>query len=335
MTTIPACDPARTLRMAVIGCGPIGRLHAQAIVAAPQARLAAVCELDAKRRESAGDTFNVPAYEDPRRLFAEEQLDAVAIATPDHLHVEPTLAAIEAGCHVFCEKPLATQVCEAQRLVSAARNGKVHLGVDYNRRFAFGYRTARRLLDEGAIGRLQTLRIQVSDRTPPPHVARHPFVIFTTLLTHHLDLLGWFGGEIVRLQAVAGHQPIGPLLREVAITCEFEGGSGMIAARYRDDLTQTVESLELEGTGGAIRVEGACGGVVLKECSSGVEQRFEPADDESFYDSVVAHVRAFIEQVASGAAPPVSGADGLSSLKLAAAAVKSIELQQAIEVPNE
>lgn len=333
MANTPPRNPARTLRMAVIGCGPIGRLHAQAIVAAPQAHLTALCDTDAERRKSASHEFCVPGYENTKRLFAEERLDAVTIATPDHLHVEPALAAIAAGSHVFCEKPLATQVCEAERMVTAARNGHMQLGVDYNRRFAFGYRTARQLLDEGAIGRLQSLRIQVSDRTPP-QVVRHPFVIFTTLLTHHLDLLAWFGGEIVRLRAVAGHQPIGPLLREVAITCEFEGGSGTIAAQYRDDARETVESLALQGSGGLINVEGSCGSVVLTQRGRGTKRWFQPPKDESFYDSVNAHLRAFIEQVACGAAPPVSGTDGMSSLKLAASAVKSIQLQQSINARN-
>ncbi|MEX0679175.1 MAG: Gfo/Idh/MocA family oxidoreductase [Pirellulales bacterium] len=329
-------DESRALRMAVIGCGPVGTLHAQAIAASPHAVLVAVCEVDPQRRDEAQRRFDVHAYERVERLLTDESLDAVAIATPDHLHLQPALEAIAAGCHVFCEKPLANSVPEAGQIVRAAAERNVRLGVDYNRRFAFGYRTAKRLVDEGAIGTVRHSRLTVSDRTPPPRVARHPLVIFTTLLTHHFDLLRCFAGEVRSIRAEAGQPTIGSLLRNVTLSFEFAGGAqGTIVAGYRDELTRTVESLDLGGTVGTIVVEDVTGPVTWTSRDGQSTQSFSAQDhggEETFYDSLIAHVQAFIEHVARGAAPPVTGEDGLVGMRLAAAAIESIESGTTIEV---
>ena len=260
---------AKTLRMAVVGCGPIGNLHARAISGSPNAQLVAVCDSDAARRNEAAARWNVRAYATEQEMLAGETLDAVTIATPDHLHVELTLAALDAGCHVFCEKPLATSPAEAERLVSTAAERGVHLAVDYNRRFAFGYRTAKELLAAGRIGELKYCVIRASDRTPRAAVARHPQVILTTFLTHFFDLLRFYGGPIRQVQAVCGREPAGGLMRSISLSFQFAGGAvGTIMAGYRDGQTRTAEWLELGGTAGAIVVEGLCARTIRLDWSA-------------------------------------------------------------------
>ncbi len=322
--------------MAVIGCGHIGNLHAQAIRNSSLASLVAVCDLDGARGRSTAERFSAKPYENVPELLANERLDAVTIATPDHLHVEPTLAAIANGCHVFCEKPLAATVNEAQRMADAAAERDVQLGVDYNRRFTFGYRTAKRLLDEARIGTLHYALLRVTDAVPKAEVARHPHVIFTTLLTHHLDLMRVYGGEIRRIQAHAGEVSVGALLRNVSLSLQFTGGAiGTIVAGYRDGQTRTTEWLELGGTTGSIVVEDITRRVILSGTDPDQSESFEPnpfLGSHGFYDSLVEHVQVFIEHVARGAAPPVTANDGLIGMKLAAAAVESLASGTAIEV---
>ena len=336
MTTDPD-GGARKLRVAVIGCGPIGDLHARAIAGAGCAALVAVCDTDPARAASAAERWRAAAYGDARQLLAGERLDAVTIATPDHLHVEPALQAIDAGCHVFCEKPLAAGAAEARRVVQAAAEHGVRLAVDYNRRFAFGYCTARRHLDEGSIGRLETCLVRVTDPVPPPAVARHPHVILTTLLTHHLDLLRWLGGEIRRVYATTGSQPDGPLVQNVCLSLDFAGGAiGTIVAGYRSGQSRTAEWMELSGSAGSLVVEDVTRRVILTGADPDRRQVFEPspfAAAGAFYDSLVEHVQTFLAHVARGAAPPVTGRDGLASLLLAEAAIESLQTGQRVEVP--
>jgi myo-inositol 2-dehydrogenase/D-chiro-inositol 1-dehydrogenase len=237
---------------------------------------------------------------------------------------------------VFCEKPLATRLEDAERIVAAAARSDMHLGVDYSRRFAFGYRTARQLLDRGSIGKLNYALVRVSDRTPPTEVARHPHVIFTTLLTHHLDLLRWYGGEICRIQAHSGGETGGGLMHSVSLSLTFANRAiGTIVAGYRDGQTRTAEWLELGGESGAIVVEDVTRRVILSLADADRRESFEPnhfTGGDAFYDSLGEHLRTFIEMVAHGQPPPVTGHDGVASLRLAAAAIRSLETGQAIEV---
>ncbi len=324
------------LRVAVVGCGPIGQLHAQAIASSPHATLVAVCDPDADRRQATAARFGAAPYADVAKLLADERPAAVTVATPDHLHVEPTLAALAAGCHVFCEKPLAATLGEANQMVASAQQHGRHLAVDYNRRFGFGYRTARRLCDEGAIGTLDSCLIRVSDATPPPRVARHPHVIFTTLLTHHFDLARHFCGQVCRLHVHAAAGASGELLRSVTLQLEFASGqSATIVARYRDAQRRTAEWMELSGAAGSIVVEDVTRRVLLSRLDPDVVETFTPNPfhgGDAFYDSLIEHVRVFVEAIAQGRQPPVTGADGLAGLQLAAAASQSLVQGKSIEV---
>ncbi len=331
-----ATTHVQPLRTAVIGMGKVGELHARAIAQSEHATLTAVCDSDPERRQTASDRFGVPAYESVERLLTEESLVAVTIATPDHLHVEPALAAIARGCHVFCEKPLAANADEAARVVEAAQGRGVWLGVDYNRRFGFGYRTAREMLDAGEIGALEYCLLRVSDVTPPTAVARHRYVMFTTLLTHHLDLMRHFGGEICRVHATSGDDPSERLMRSVSISLKFTSGLiGTIVAGYRDGQTRTAEWMELGGTTGSILVEDVTRRVIVEGLDPDQRRTLEPNPfqaGDSFYQSLTDHVQAFLEHVASGREPPVTGRDGLISLQLAEAAIESLKLGHSVEV---
>jgi myo-inositol 2-dehydrogenase/D-chiro-inositol 1-dehydrogenase len=324
-------SPDAALRVGVIGCGPIGTLHAEAVCRSPLASLVGVCDVDRGRAEGLASRLGrgVSACTRSSDLLKPGRIDVAAIATPDHLHVEVALEAIEAGCHVFCEKPLATSAAEARRLVEAADRRGVILGVDYNRRFGFGYRRARSLLDGGRLGSLQHLLIHVLDRTPLPDVARFPEVILTTLLTHHLDLARWFGGEVAAIAARFG--PPDPsasgLRRDVVLSLDFEGGAvGAIVAGYRDGLTRTSERTEIVGSLGSVQVDDVTRAATSwttdpDRCEVSTLGLF--TGEAGFHATIGEHVKAFLESVAAGSSPPVAGLDGLRGLELAEAALRS------------
>jgi predicted dehydrogenase len=334
--TADAITHERRLRMAVIGLGRVGELHAGAIAASERATLTAVCDTESSRRQDAVRRFGVAAYDSVERLLANESLDAVTIATPDHLHVEPALAAIARGCHVFCEKPLAASTAEAARVVEAAGRRGVWLGVDYNRRFGFGYRKAKELLKAGTIGALECCLLRVSDATPPAAVVRHRYVMFTTLLTHHLDLMRYFGGEICRAHAAAVDEPDEHPMRGVNISLKFTSGAiGTIVAAYRHGQSRTAEWMELGGAAGSIIVEDVTRRVIVSGLDPAVRQTFLPNHfqaGDSFYQTIIDHMQAFVDHIAAGREPPVTGHDGLNSLQLAEAAIESLKSGHSVEV---
>jgi len=325
----------QSLRVAVVGCGPIGRRHAEAVVDSPDATLVAVCDPDVERRTELARRSGATGYADLDSALAEAKPSVVIVTTPDHLHVEPTLRAIAGGCHVFCEKPLATSAAEARRVVEAAEQAGVQLGVDYNRRYAFGYRTAHHALAHGILGALSYAVLRVTDRTPPAEVARTPEVIFTTLLTHHLDLLCWYGGPVTTVHATAGERSPAGLLKSVSVSLRFKSDAvGTIVAGYRDQQTRTVEWLEIGGNKGSITVEDITRRATLTTFNPDCARVLEPnpfAGGDAFYESVREHLHAYLAHLARGEAAPVTGRDGLTSLELAEAAIASLKTGRTIE----
>jgi predicted dehydrogenase len=319
------------LRVGVVGCGPIGALHAAAARASPVAQLVSVCDLDPDRAAALARRLS-PEIVCRLRLedvLANDNIDVITVATPDHLHVDVVLAAVAAGCHVFCEKPLATTAADARRMVEGAAQRGVRLGVDYNRRFGFGYQTARRLVDEGKIGLPRTVKIDVRDRPPRSEVATYPEVILTTLLTHHLDLARWFGGDVnsvwTRFSEI--HPSVPRLRRDLTVVLEFRGGGvGVIIAGYRDEQERTVEEAQIVGELGELHVNDVTGPATYLDSNLAGKEVYLPCRSNAvtaFSATIIQHVQCFLECVAAGSPPPVSGLDGLRSLELVEAALRS------------
>ncbi len=314
-----------SLRMGVIGCGAMGSLHAHAIRSSNHATLVAVCDTDLAKAEAFGIGLQTQAFASFERMLAAAPLDAVTVATPDRLHLQPVLAAIRRGLHVFCEKPLARTAAEAAQLVRAARAGGVQLGVDYNRRFAFGYQKAKQLLDAGRLGNVNQAAFHICDGVPLS-VATQPHALLTSLLSHHIDLLRFLCGEIVAVQALF-RGPSRNRPQDVSLTLQFASGAvGSITAGWREGQARTVEHLRLAGTQGVVIVDDVQHAVTLWHATPDDAQRFQPdyfAGGNRFYDSVTAHVAAFIAALSAGKTVPVTAEDGWAGLRLIEAAIES------------
>src|SRR5438094_805304 len=116
------------LEIGVAGLGGFGRQHLATWSAIPTARLAALCDVDSSALNRQGDRYGVAKrFQAYGELLADPSIDAVDIVTPAHLHAEQALAALAAGKHVFCEKPLAESAGTAQGVVDAARTAGLRL----------------------------------------------------------------------------------------------------------------------------------------------------------------------------------------------------------------
>jgi predicted dehydrogenase len=143
-----------SLRCAVIGAGAFAEAcHLPGLRMAPGVEVVALCGRRRERAEALAQRFAVPrVYTDARDLLAREEVDAVAICTPNAAHHEQALLALAAGKHVLCEKPLALTVGEAEEMTAAARrSGRVHL-VAFTYRYLHGVAELRRRVRAGDIG---------------------------------------------------------------------------------------------------------------------------------------------------------------------------------------
>src|SRR5438093_8747119 len=134
------------LKIAVIGAGRMGQLYARIAAESPLTELSAVCGQSEAPVEAVAARWGVPGYAGGayRRMLDEHpEIEAVVVATPEWLHLEPALAAIEAGKHLFLEKPMATTVAEAERIVAAANAAGITLLVCHQLRFDPRYALAK------------------------------------------------------------------------------------------------------------------------------------------------------------------------------------------------
>jgi len=143
------------VRWGLIGCGDIARKRvAAALSESPHSELIAISRANRDLLDEFGDAFRVPnRFADWRELVARNDVDAVYIATPVNLHAAQTVAAAESGKHVLCEKPMALNVAECDRMLAAANASGVKLGIAYYRQFYPVVKRMKELIDSGEIGK--------------------------------------------------------------------------------------------------------------------------------------------------------------------------------------
>ncbi len=144
------------LRTALCGLGEIGQFHLQAIEASPHARLVAVCELD---RDLAAESVedSVAIHSDVGVMLAGDSVDVVDVCLPHHLHVPVASAALEAGCDVILEKPVATDLEGCDAIARAARSAGRRVGVSHNQVFFEPHRRLAEMISAGDLGEIRSI----------------------------------------------------------------------------------------------------------------------------------------------------------------------------------
>ncbi len=146
------------IRLGFIGCGGIAGAHLQSYQTLPQFQVVAACDINRKRaRDFAAEAGAEAVFTDWRDMIRNTELDAVDICTPHTLHHEPAIMAAEAGLHTIVEKPMATELAHCDAMIEAADLNGVILMVAQVLRFRDPYIEARRLIDEGRIGKVRNI----------------------------------------------------------------------------------------------------------------------------------------------------------------------------------
>jgi myo-inositol 2-dehydrogenase / D-chiro-inositol 1-dehydrogenase len=321
-----------TVGVAVIGSGRMGAFHAETLaLRLPQARLAAVVDPAPGAAERLAGALGAQAYTDVAQAWADPAVDAVVIAAPARSHADLVVAAAAAGKHVFCEKPMAVTLPDADRAIDAARAAGVVLQVGFNRRFAADWRAARALLDAGTLGTPRLLRSLTRDPGgfDPSRVL--PDTIFLETLIHDFDTLRHLnpGAEAVEVSAV-GDALVEPgwrdrgLLDTAVVTVRFDNGAMAVAeacfeAAYGYDVRG-----EVLGSGGMVTMgDGRRSGMAFSGPAGRLVETVR-GDQELFPGAYTAELAAFVEAVREGRPAPVSGEDARAALAIALAAAESV-----------
>jgi predicted dehydrogenase len=241
--TTPAPGAVPPLRAAIVGAGFMGRVHARALQVAGSQLVGVTAASPTSAREAAAALRAERAYEDLDQLLEDASVDVVHVCTPNHLHAPIALAALEAGKHVVCEKPLATDVPGAERLVATAeRTGRVGT-VPFVYRFHPMVREARAMVRAGEVGRIAVahgsylqdwLLDAADDNWRVDADLGGPTRAFGDIGSHWCDLLEFVTGDrIARLSARLATvndrrgETEAPVRTEDVVTLQFESHAGV------------------------------------------------------------------------------------------------------------
>lgn len=200
-----------SLRFALIGCGNIGRRHAGHIQSV--GRLAAVCDIVQSKATELGKIHQANIYFSLDDLLAgEKKLDVVAICTPNYLHAVQSIRALQAGCHVLCEKPMALSSADCRLMIQAAEENRRHLIVVKQNRFNPPVVAVKKLLEEKKLGAIYSIQLNGFWHRGPEYYL-HSWhgkkewdggTLFTQF-SHFIDLLYWMLGDVKEVKAFTGN----------------------------------------------------------------------------------------------------------------------------------
>jgi predicted dehydrogenase len=332
-------------RIGAVGCGRIGLRHQEAYLSHPQAKLVCVCDMDKAKADARAKQLGVKAYYSIKEMLANEPLDAVDVVTADHLHFAPVMECLEAGKHTMTEKPLSLDIREAEQMVAKAQEKGVHLAINYNRRYAPAYVKAREWFNAGAHGKLAYIMMKLAQGGVPSHRKGEYYLLYE-LETHAIDLLRYFGGEIVSVSAhmarprQAQAKPGEPACyTSIAISLKFASEAvATLLASWDADFVHPIEMMEICGDKGTIMVDNIMSGARLLKRNDPVVQHWTPGifrPELLAFDGTFQHrVHAFVNDLVANRAPAPTGLDGLKALRVVEAIVQSWKEQKAVELPT-
>jgi myo-inositol 2-dehydrogenase / D-chiro-inositol 1-dehydrogenase len=323
------------INVGIIGVGRIGKIHAENITYfIPQARLVAIADVNMTPAiEAWAKGIGVSKIlKDPAALLADKDIEAVLICSSTDTHADLVIQAAKAGKHVFCEKPVDLTVPKVKAALEAVRKAGVKMQVGFNRRFDHNFRRVRDLVESGAVGTPQVIKITSRDPAPPPpaYVAVSGG-IFLDMTIHDFDMARFQAGsevvEVYAAGAVLVDEAIGKAgdIDTAIVTLRFANGAIGVIDNSRKAAYGYDQRVEVFGSKGAASAENDTPSTVKLSNEAGV------SGDKPLYfflerykEAFIAEMRAFLDSVASDKPCLVTGEDGLQNLLVGLAAKKSI-----------
>jgi predicted dehydrogenase len=320
--------------------GPIGNRHAGIYKDSPLAELVGVCDILHDRADAAAGALGVPGFHDARKMLGSLKPDLVSVTTGGYEygsdHYEPTLQALDAGCHVLCEKPICNEIAKAEEMVARARALNRCLGVNMNHRFTPAAVLAKKWVTEGRLGHLLFVNMAMWIKNPNESA---PYFQIKALHPHTVDIMRYFCGDVESVQCFATKAPGRKIWSTAHFGMKFRNGVvGGLTGSYDIERGHPMERCEVAGTAGRFVIDDMfrevtlypAGNIEKTVCTNPI---FGGMRD--FTDTFRNRINAFIEQVAAGTPPELingSGSEGLAAQKVLAAAIESLEKGAVVHV---
>ena len=321
------------LKIAVLGCGRIGRMHAENIAAHPRATLAGVFDVHRAAADDVGGKLGVTVFESAEAVFSSRDVDALLIATSTPTHADFIEKAVAAGKPILCEKPIDLSLARVQRCAEAIGTTKVPIMLGFVRRFDPGHRAAHDAVRAGEIGDLHQVVITSRDPgMPPVAYAEASGGIFRDMTIHDFDMARFMlGEEVVEVSAV-GSRLVDPTLMQrlddydtVTVVLKTASGKQCIINNSRQAVYGYDQRIEALGTKGMVVSENRRPNMTTLHRAdfTGKSAPLLNFFIDRYAEAFMAEIGAFVDVIAAGEPPEVGFEDGRQALILAEAAIKS------------
>lgn len=307
--------------------------YADCLKKIPNVEIAAIFDEDIKRGSEASEKYNVPHYSS-QLDFLKVSMDAVIICSENSRHKEMVINAAKAKKHILCEKPIATNVLDAQEMIEVCKEQNVTLQIAYPVRFSAPIQELKEMIDQGVLG--EVLAIRTTNRGQNPggwfidkEQSGGGAVLDHTV--HMVDIMRWYlNDEIVEVKSIVDSYFHNIDIDDAGLlTLEFE--SGVIAShdaswsRFSEYPTWGDVTIEVIGTKETVKVDAFKEHFrIFSDGKKSLEHRFFGNDMD------LGLIMDFVNCIKEVKEPSITGIDGLKSLEVALAAYESSELKKAV-----
>ncbi|MDR1531725.1 MAG: inositol 2-dehydrogenase [Clostridiales bacterium] len=322
------------LKIGIIGCGRIGRVHCKSIAhLVPEAEVAAVAdplmndEIKAFARQFGIKRF----YEDYHEILEDKGIDAVLICSPTDTHSEISIESACAGKHIFCEKPIDRDIGRIRKVIDAVRMAGVKFQVGFNRRFDSNFKAVRDAVATGKIGDVEIIKITSRDPAPPPpeYIAVSGGM-FLDMTIHDFDMARYISGseavEVYAAAAVMVDSAIGEAgdVDTAVVTVKLANGALAVIDNSRRAAYGYDQRAEAFGSLGCVSISNNTNSSAVLSTSKGVcGEKPLYFFLERYLQSFGDEIKAFAQAAAGDTDTPVGLEDGLAPVLMALAAKKS------------
>ncbi|MDA2384101.1 Gfo/Idh/MocA family oxidoreductase [Bacillus cereus] len=339
------------LKVGIIGCGSIAQhRHLPEYEANPYVQIVAVCDSNKKRAKKIANNYGVNMYTDYNELINCEELDAVSVCTPNHLHASISIAALQAGIHVLCEKPMATSKADAEMMIGAAEKSGKKLMIGHNQRFVASHQKAKQLIKSGAIGKIYSFRTAFGHSGPENWSVdgkeswffkkEEAFLgAMGDLGVHKADLIRYIlNEEITEVSAFVETSAKTFSNVDDCAVCILKSESGIIGtlAASWSYVSKEDNSTIIYGEKATLRLEDDPTNSLIIQYKNGEVVKYElnKIQSNATVGQSNSHViEQFVVSILSDKEPLINGVDGMKSLEVILAAIKSSETKQIVTIP--
>ncbi|MCM3740610.1 Gfo/Idh/MocA family oxidoreductase [Oceanobacillus luteolus] len=318
------------LNALIIGAGTMGGTHAEAYAKMENVKLAGIVDINLAKAQGLADRLNTKAFQTYEEAVELDEIDVVSICVPTPFHKQYVMKVADDKKHVICEKPLAISLSDAREMINYCNDKGVKLFVGHVVRFFPEYVKAKKLVDEGKVGKPAVVRTTRGGGFP---IASNDWYsdfassggLVLDMIIHDFDYLRWCFGEVKRVYAKSTRTRVFEKFEYALVTLRFE--SGVIAHVEGTWAHQGFSTkFEIAGKEGIIEYDSSKVTPVVasrKETASseGVAVPESPMKDNPYF----AELEHFIHCIQTDAEPVVTAEDAYKAMEISLAALESIE----------